>query len=94
MGGIQSLSRSTYAKLIPTREDVTSYFSFYDILEKMAIVLGTFIFAGLDLVTGSMRASLLALSVFFALGMVVLATFRLPKEDAPMRENPTESLVE
>lgn len=78
MGGIQSMSRSTYAKLIPTREDVTSYFSFYDILEKVAIVLGTFIFAGLDLLTGSMRLSLLSLSVFFALGMIVLATFKLP----------------
>ncbi|MEM9931229.1 MAG: MFS transporter, partial [Bacteroidota bacterium] len=70
MGGIQSMSRSTYAKLIPTREDVTSYFSFYDILEKVAIVGGTAIFAVLDLITGSMRTSLLALSFFFALGMV------------------------
>jgi len=77
MGGIQSMSRSTYAKLIPTREDVTSYFSFYDILEKMAIVMGTFIFAGLDLLTGSMRLSLLALSVFFALGMIILWRFKL-----------------
>ena len=82
MGGIQSLSRSTYAKLIPSREDVTSYFSFYDILEKLAIVLGTFIFAGLNQLTGSMRLSLLALSLFFALGMVVLSTFRLPQPEA------------
>ncbi|MBC6996073.1 MFS transporter [Neolewinella lacunae] len=80
MGGIQSMSRSTYAKLIPTREDVTSYFSFYDVLEKIAIVLGTFIFAGLDLLTGSMRSSLLALSLFFALGMILLLRFRIPKE--------------
>ncbi|MEM1357964.1 MAG: MFS transporter [Bacteroidota bacterium] len=78
MGGIQSLSRSTYAKLIPTREDVTSYFSFYDVLEKVAIVMGTFIFAGLDLLTGSMRTSLLALSLFFALGMILLWRFSLP----------------
>lgn len=80
MGGIQSMSRSTYAKLIPTREDVTSYFSFYDILEKVAIVMGTFIFAGLDLLTGSMRLSLLALSVFFAVGMVILSGFKLPED--------------
>jgi UMF1 family MFS transporter len=79
MGGIQSLSRSTYAKLIPTREDTTSYFSFYDVLEKVAIVLGTFLFALLDLLTGSMRTSLLMLSVFFAAGMVLLLWFRLPK---------------
>lgn len=80
MGGIQSMSRSTYAKLIPTREDVTSYFSFYDVLEKVAIVGGTAIFAILDLITGSMRLSLLALSLFFALGMVILWGFKLPKE--------------
>lgn len=77
MGGIQSMSRSTYAKLIPTREDVTSYFSFYDILEKVAIVGGTFIFAALDLITGSMRMSLLALSFFFLLGMVILWRFHI-----------------
>jgi len=81
MGGIQSMSRSTYAKLIPTREDVTSYFSFYDILEKVAIVGGTLIFAVLDLLTGSMRLSLLALSVFFALGMLILWRFELPEEE-------------
>jgi UMF1 family MFS transporter len=79
MGGIQSLSRSTYAKLIPSREDTTSYFSFYDVLEKVAIVLGTAIFGVLDLLTGSMRTSLLMLSLFFAGGMVLLLWFRLPK---------------
>ena len=89
MGGIQSMSRSTYAKLIPTREDVTSYFSFYDILEKLAIVGGTFIFALLDLLTGSMRLSLLALSVFFALGMIILRRFELPEQN-PELANPAE----
>ena len=76
MGGIQSMSRSTYAKLIPNQEEVTSYFSFYDVLEKVAIVLGTFIFAGLDQLTGSMRLSLLALSFFFVLGMILLLPFQ------------------
>ena len=80
MGGIQSMSRSTYAKLIPNPEETTSYFSFYDVLEKIAIVLGTFIFAGLDQLTGSMRLSLLALSVFFVLGMVLLVKFHLAKD--------------
>ena len=80
MGGIQSMSRSTYAKLIPNPDETTSYFSFYDVLEKIAIVLGTFIFAGLDQLTGSMRLSLLALSVFFVLGMVLLAKFHLAKD--------------
>ena len=80
MGGIQSMSRSTYSKLIPTREDVTSYFSFYDILEKVAIAGGTFLFALLDALTGSMRISILALSVFFILGMLLLSFFQLPED--------------
>ena len=79
MGGIQSMSRSTYSKLIPTREDVTSYFSFYDILEKVAIAGGTFIFALLNTLTGSMRISILALSAFFISGMLLLSFFRLPE---------------
>lgn len=46
MGGIQSMSRSTYSRLLPTDSmDNTTYFSFYDVLEKLAIILGTFIFA-------------------------------------------------
>ncbi|NJC25226.1 MFS transporter [Neolewinella antarctica] len=83
MGGIQSMSRSTYAKLVPTKKDVTSYFSFFDILEKVAIVMGTAIFAILDQITGSMRLSLLALSFFFALGMILLRKFKIAT-DAPV----------
>ncbi len=84
MGGIQSLSRSTYAKVIPqgapgepARTDTTSWFSFYDVLEKVAIVLGTFIFGFLDALTGSMRLSVLILAVFFLLGMALLSRFHL-----------------
>ena len=93
MGGIQSMSRSTYAKLVPSREDVTSFFSFYDILEKVAIVMGTFIFAGLDLLTGSMRLSLLALSGFFALGMIILAGFKLPAGPGSVGEGDLRAAV-
>lgn len=78
MGGIQSLSRSTYAKLIPSKTDVTSYYSFYDVVEKVAIVIGTASFGVLDALTGSMRTSMLMLAVFFALGIVVLFSFKLP----------------
>ena len=74
MGGIQSLSRSTYSKLLPPgTTDTTSYFSFYDILEKTAIVSGTFIFGLVNTLTGSMRGSVLVLTVFFLLGMLLLA---------------------
>ena len=89
MGGVQSLSRSTYAKVIPedreadgTRSDTTSWFSFYDVLEKLAIVLGTFLFGFLDALTGSMRLSVLILSVFFIAGMLFLSRFRLNRSPA------------
>ncbi|MBR9922483.1 MAG: MFS transporter [Bacteroidetes bacterium] len=78
MGGIQSLSRSTYSKLIPKNtEDTTSYFSFYDILEKVAIVLGTFSFGFIEHLTGGMRNSILALTVFFLLGTLLLSRVRI-----------------
>lgn len=79
MGGIQALSRSTYAKLVPDEtKDVTSYFSFYDVLEKIAIVLGTFIFGFIDQIFGNMRISILFLAIFFVVGMILL--FKLKKE--------------
>lgn len=71
MGGIQSLSRSTYAKLMPPTEDTTSFFSFYDVAEKLAIVLGMLTFGFIDQLF-SMRHSILALIVFFAAGALVL----------------------
>lgn len=73
LGGIQSLSRSTYAKLLEGRTtDLTSYFSFYDVLSKLAIVSGTFIFGMVNSITGSMRGSVLFLAVLFVLGLVSL----------------------
>jgi UMF1 family MFS transporter len=66
MGGIQSMSRSTFAKLIPDgTKETASYFSFYDVAEKMATVLGTFAFGFINNLTGNMRSSVLALLVFF-----------------------------
>ena len=72
MGGIQSLSRSTYSKFLPETEDTTSYFSFYDITEKIGIVIGMGIFATVDLVADSMRIAILFLVLFFCLGIVLL----------------------
>ena len=72
MGGIQSLSRSTYAKLMPPTRDTTSFFSFYDVTEKLAIVFGLFSFGFIEELTGSMRNSIFALVSFFALGMLIL----------------------
>ncbi len=78
MGGIQSLSRSTYSKLLPETEDHASYFSFYDVLEKLGIVVGTF---GFGFIEGmfSIRESVLMLIIFFIVGFVLL--LRVPKTE-------------
>lgn len=77
MGGIQSLARSTYSKFLPETEDTTSYFSFYDVAEKIGIVIGMVIYGTIDQITGSMRNAILFLVVFFVLGIVLL--FRVPE---------------
>jgi UMF1 family MFS transporter len=80
MGGIQSLSRASYSKLIPDKtKEPTSYFSFYDVLEKLSIVLGTFAYGFIEHVTGSMRNSTLALASFFIIGLVFLFLLRIPQ---------------
>lgn len=73
LGAIQSLSRSTYSKLIPETEDHATYFSFFDVTEKIAIVLGTFIFGFVGSITNSMRNSIFILAIFFLLGYIVLS---------------------
>jgi UMF1 family MFS transporter len=72
MGGIQSLSRSTYAKLMPETKDTVSFFSFYDVTEKIAAVIGIFTFAYITEFTGSQRNSTLALAIFFVIGLLLL----------------------
>lgn len=72
MGGIQSMSRSTYAKLLPSTHDNTSFFSFYDVTEKIALTLGLFLFAYNEELTGSMRNSILVLMVFFIISFFAL----------------------
>jgi UMF1 family MFS transporter len=73
MGGIQSLSRSTYSKLMPVTKDTASFFSFFDVTEKIAIVVGMFSFGIITHITGSMRNSILALLAFFVTGLIILA---------------------
>lgn len=72
MGGIQSLSRSTYSKLMPVTQDTASFFSFYDVTEKIAIVLGMFTFGFMEQLFGSMRNSVLALTVYFLIAFVLM----------------------
>ena len=72
MGGSQSLARSTYSKMLPETTDHTSFFSFYDVMEKLATVAGTFSFGIIEVVTGSMRYSVLAIALFFVIGLLFL----------------------
>ena len=81
MGGVQALARSTYSKFLPETEDTTSYFSFYDVAEKIGIVIGMVIFAIVDQIS-TMRNAILFLFVFFLVGILLL--FRVPSnEKAP-----------
>jgi UMF1 family MFS transporter len=72
MGGIQALSRSTYSKFLPATDDHTSFFSFYDVIEKLGMIIGTVSFGVISQVTGGMRNSILSLIVFFVLGIITL----------------------
>lgn len=78
MGGIQSLSRSTYSKLLPETEDTASFFSFYDVAEKIGIVIGMLVYGIIDQITGSPRFAIVFLAVFFIVGVVLLR--KVPKK--------------
>ena len=72
MGGIQSMSRSTFAKLLPETTDHTSYFSFYDVSEKIGLVIGVFMFGFIEGITHNMRQSIVMLIILFAIGFLLL----------------------
>ena len=72
MGGIQSMSRSSYSKFMPETKDTASFFSFYDVTEKLAIVIGLISFGLIEGITHSMRSSLLVLTLFFVTGLLFL----------------------
>ncbi len=76
LGAIQSLTRSTYSKLLPETEDHATYFSFYDVTEKIAIVLGTFVYGFLYALTDSMQWSVLCLAIFFVASFIILSTLK------------------
>jgi UMF1 family MFS transporter len=76
MGAVQSLSRSTYSKMLPETEDHTTYFSFYDVMEKLATTFGMFSIGILEAITGDLRNSALALTVFFMLGLFFMYRLR------------------
>jgi UMF1 family MFS transporter len=73
MGGIQSLSRSSYSKLLPETIDHASYFSFFDIADKLGIVIGTLIYGIIYAASGNTRNTLFALILFFIVGLFLLS---------------------
>jgi UMF1 family MFS transporter len=79
MGSIQSMSRSTFSKLLPETSDHASYFSFFDVSEKLGLVIGVFLFGFIEGITHDMRQSILLLVVLFALGFLLL--LRLNKKE-------------
>jgi MFS transporter, UMF1 family len=85
MGGIQSLSRSTYSKMLPETEDNASYFSFYDVCEKLSIVLGMATFGIINELSPTMRSPIVALIVFFVLGYLLL--LRVPNTKEEQKKN-------
>lgn len=83
MGGIQSLSRSTYSKLLPETIDHASYFSFFDLCDKVGTVVGTFAFGYINELTGSMRNSIIVLASFFVIGILLLTRVGTQRQLAP-----------
>ena len=81
LGAIQTLSRSTYSKLLPETKDNTTYFSFFDVTEKLAIVWGTFVFGLVLAITESMRVSILLITLFFFVSLIVLSFIK--RKDLP-----------
>jgi MFS transporter, UMF1 family len=80
MGGIQSLSRATYAKLLPENTpDTASYFSFYDVMDKISTVVGTFTFGFVQHLTGDMRDSVRALAVFFVISLFIFSVVKIKR---------------
>jgi UMF1 family MFS transporter len=79
MGGVQAIARSTYSKFLPPTTDSASYFSFYDVTEKIGIVFGTFFFGFMEYITESLRASVMSVTAFFIIGFILL--FFVPKKE-------------
>jgi UMF1 family MFS transporter len=84
MGGVQAMARSTYSKFLPENtSDHASYFSFYDVTEKLGIVLGLLFFGLMEMLTGSIRFSIISVAFFFIVGLILL--FLVPKEEIEVK---------
>ena len=79
MSVIQAFSRSTYSKFLPETSDATAFFRFYDVSEKIGIIIGTFLYGFVAQITDSMRNAVLFLFTFFFVGIILL--LRVPKQE-------------
>lgn len=91
MGGTQALARSTYSKFLPETQDHASYFSFYDVTEKVGIVFGTFFFGLMEYLTDDMRSSILSVISFFTVGLILLLF--VPKDKIEEKPDYDEKLT-
>jgi UMF1 family MFS transporter len=82
MGGTQALARSTYSKFLPETTEHASYFSFFDVTEKVGLIIGLLSFGYIESLAGSIRASVLALIVFFVVGLLILLV--VPQKEKSM----------
>ncbi|MBL7897233.1 MAG: MFS transporter, partial [Crocinitomicaceae bacterium] len=87
MGGTQALSRSTYSKFLPDTNDTASFFSFYDITEKLGIVIGMLLFGASEIIFGDIRSSVLSLVICFGLGIIALMFVPKNENSLPSEEN-------
>jgi UMF1 family MFS transporter len=85
MGGTQSIARSAYSKMLPETTDHTSYFSFFDVMEKMATAAGLFAFGVIEAITGNMRFSVVTIGLFFILGLLFMITIFIKERSFAVR---------
>ncbi len=76
-GGVQALSRSLYARLIP-QDAAAEFFGFYNFLGKFAAVIGPVMMGWVAVATGSTRVSILSVLILFVTGALLLTRVKVP----------------
>ncbi len=85
LGGVQALSRSLYGSMIPEGASA-EFFGFYSVFSRFSAIFGPLIFAGVDILTGSARLSILFLTAFFLIGGALLAAVDVDRARASRTE--------
>ncbi len=84
-GGIQALSRSLYTRIIPV-EKAAEFFGFYNMLGKIAVVIGPVLMGSVALVTGNIRYGILSVLILFILGGFFLAKVNIEEGEKMAKE--------